>query len=73
MICLMVKGFVFKGINVNVVVFGLVVMELFFEGKLEFVINGIKSMNFYGKLGEMGDIVKVVGFLVGEESVWVDG
>jgi 3-oxoacyl-[acyl-carrier protein] reductase len=70
---LMAKGLASKGINVNAVAPGPVATELFFEGKPESVINGIKSMNPYGKLGETGDIAKVVGFLAGEESAWVDG
>lgn len=69
----MAKGLASKGINVNAVAPGPVATDLFFEGKPEAMVNGIKGMNPFGRLGEGGDIAKVVAFLAGEESAWVDG
>lgn len=70
---LMAKGLASKGINVNAVAPGPVATDLFFEGKPESLINMLKGMNPFGRLGEGADVAKVVGFLCGEESSWVDG
>jgi 3-oxoacyl-[acyl-carrier protein] reductase len=69
----MAKGLAKKGINVNAVAPGPTATNLFFEGKPESLINMLKAQNPYGRLGEPDDVAKVVGFLSGDLSSWVDG
>lgn len=69
----MAKGLAAKGINVNTIAPGPTATDLFLEGKPEAVVNGIKGMNPFGRLGEPEDIAKVVGFLCSKESDWIVG
>ncbi|UKS31290.1 SDR family oxidoreductase [Paenibacillus sp. HWE-109] len=67
------KEFGPSGITINAVAPGPVNTELFTVGKTEEQINGIKSMNAFGRLGEPEDIASVVMFLAGQESQWITG
>lgn len=70
---LMAKGLASKGINVNAVAPGPTATDLFFEGKPEAVVNGIKAANPYGRLGDPEDIAKVMAFLAGDGGAWITG
>lgn len=69
----MSKGLAAKGITVNAVGPGPVATELFFKGKSDAVIEGIRKAHPLGRLGEPDDIASVVAFLSGPDSRWVNG
>lgn len=69
----MAKDLAAKGINVNAVAPGPTGTELFFEGKSEALVEGIKKASPFGRLGEPEDIANVVAFLSGKDSAWVAG
>lgn len=60
-------------IIVNVVVLGLIVIDLFLDGKLFELIEWLVKMNFLEWLGMLEDIVGVVVFLVGVDGGWING
>lgn len=62
-----------RRITVNAVAPGPVATELFFDGKDEATIERIKHMNPLGRLGEVEDIARIVSFLAGPDSAWVNG
>lgn len=69
----MAKDLGSKGIIVNGVAPGPTGTELFFEGKSEAMVEGIKKASPLNRLGEPDEIAKVVAFLASEESAWVAG
>ncbi len=62
-----------RGITVNVVAPGPVATELFLNANPPQQVEQIKTMNPLGRLGEPEDIARVVSFLAGPESGWVNG
>ncbi|WP_034916989.1 SDR family oxidoreductase [Erwinia sp. 9145] len=62
-----------RAITVNAVAPGPVATELFLEGKSDALIDKIKGMNPFGRLGEANDIARIVRFLASEESGWING
>ncbi|MCJ1446585.1 MAG: hypothetical protein MMC23_007090 [Stictis urceolatum] len=62
-----------KGIRVNCVAPGPTGTELFYKGKPEAMINGIKGMNPFGEIGEPGAIADTIAFLGSQASRWVSG
>ena len=62
-----------RRIRVNTVAPGPVATELFFSGKTQEQIAGFAKMPPLERLGEPGDIARIVSFLVSEESGWVNG
>lgn len=62
-----------RGITVNAIAPGPVATELFFQGKDEATIEGMKRMNPLGRLGEVADIARVVSLLVNPDSGWING
>lgn len=62
-----------RNIRVNVVAPGPAATELFFEGKSQELIDAIIKRAPMERLGTVEDMVRVVAFLVGEESGWVHG
>lgn len=73
MVRTMAKDLGAKGINVNAVAPGPTGTELFFEGKSEAMVEGIKKSSPFGRLGEPSDIAGVVAFLCGRDGSWVAG
>lgn len=69
----MSKGLAPKGITVNAVGPGPVATELFFKGKSDATIEGIKKAHPFGRLGVPDDIAGVVAFFAGQDSSWVTG
>ncbi len=62
-----------RQINVNAVAPGPVGTELFLDGKSDEMLNRIKGMIPFGRLGEPDDIASVVSFLAGPDGAWVNG
>ena len=62
-----------RKINVNVVAPGPVATELFLHGKSDEVLDRVKAMIPFGRLGEPDDIAGVVSFLAGPDGGWVNG
>ncbi|SFC72584.1 SDR family oxidoreductase [Massilia yuzhufengensis] len=62
-----------RRIRVNTVAPGPVATELFFSGKTKEQIDGFAKMPPIERLGEPGDIARIVSFLVSEESGWING
>lgn len=62
-----------RGITVNAVAPGPVATELFLDGKSDTQIAAIEKMNPFGRLGQPEDIARVVAFLAGPDSGWVNG
>lgn len=62
-----------RGISVNVVAPGPVATELFLEGKSDELLETIKRMIPFGRLGEPDDIAAVVSFLAGPDGRWING
>ncbi|KAJ7755781.1 hypothetical protein B0H14DRAFT_2978159 [Mycena olivaceomarginata] len=62
-----------KGITVNTVSPGPVDTPLFRAGKPQGVIDAIAKAAPSGRLGEVGDVAPVVGFLASPAAQWVNG
>lgn len=62
-----------REITVNCISPGPTGTELFFNGKSEALIKAIASWNPMNRIGSPEDIAKVVGFLAGPDSNWVNG
>lgn len=62
-----------KGITVNAVAPGPVETDLFMTGKSDELVNNIKKMNPFGRLGQPDDIAGVVSFLASPKGGWVSG
>lgn len=71
---LLAKGLAPRGILVNAVAPGPTGTDLFFRGKPDAMVEGIRRASPFGRLGEPGEVAGVVGFLAGGEgSSWVSG
>ncbi|MNF12276.1 3-oxoacyl-[acyl-carrier-protein] reductase FabG [compost metagenome] len=62
-----------RNITVNAVAPGPVATELFLHGKSEEQIQNFAKMPPLERLGQPEDIARVVSFLVGPDSAWVNG
>jgi 3-oxoacyl-[acyl-carrier protein] reductase len=62
-----------QGITVNAVAPGPTATELFYNGKSEAALEGLRRQSPFGRFGEPAEIAGVVAFLAGEESRWVSG
>lgn len=62
-----------RGITVNAVAPGPVETELFMAGKPDEVIEKIKKMNPFDRLGSPEDIASVIAFLIGPDGRWISG
>ena len=62
-----------RRIRVNTVAPGPVATELFFAGKTQEQVEHFARLPPLERLGEPGDIARIVSFLVSEESGWVNG
>lgn len=62
-----------RGINVNAILPGPTNTELFTTGKSQEVIDKLASLNAFNRLGEPGDIAKIVVFLAGDDAKWISG
>jgi len=62
-----------RGIRVNAVAPGPTGTELFFEGKSEQLLNMIKSLNPFNRLGTPEEIADVIAFLSADGSRWMNG
>ncbi|SLN38988.1 3-oxoacyl-[acyl-carrier-protein] reductase FabG [Roseovarius albus] len=62
-----------RGITVNAVAPGPVGTDLFLAGKPDTVIENIKKMNPFGRLGTPEDIAAAVSLLAGPDGHWISG
>ena len=62
-----------RGITVNAVAPGPVATELFLSDKSPELVERIKAMNPFNRLGEPEDIARIVRFLAGPDSGWISG
>lgn len=62
-----------RGISVNAVAPGPTKTELFLDGKSEEMISNLASQSAFKRLGEPGDIAKVIVFLASDDSKWISG
>lgn len=62
-----------RGITVNAVAPGPVETEFFMAGKPEALVDNIKKMNPFGRLGTPDDIAAAVAFLAGPDGRWISG
>ena len=62
-----------RGITVNAVAPGPVETDLFLTGKPDALVNNIKAMNPFGRLGSPEDIAAAVAFLAGPDGRWISG
>jgi 3-oxoacyl-[acyl-carrier protein] reductase len=62
-----------RGITVNAVAPGPTATDLFLDGKSPELIERMAKMNPLERLGQPGDIARVVSFLAGPEGAWVNG
>ena len=60
-----------RGINVNSVSPGPTNTELFTKGKTQEMMGRLASLSAFNRLGEPGDIAKVVVFLASDEAKWI--
>ena len=60
-----------RGINVNSVSPGPTNTELFMNGKSDELVARLASMSAFNRIGEPGDIAKVVVFLANDDAKWI--
>ncbi|KAK2780883.1 hypothetical protein FQN53_000906 [Emmonsiellopsis sp. PD_33] len=62
-----------RGITVNTISPGPIGTESFYDGKSEAVVDMIAKWNPAGRIGRPEEVARVVGWISGEESSWVNG
>lgn len=62
-----------RGITVNTVAPGPVETEFFTAGKPDALVENIRNMNPFGRLGAPEDIAAAVAFLAGPDGRWISG
>ncbi|XP_010485771.1 PREDICTED: short-chain type dehydrogenase/reductase-like [Camelina sativa] len=60
-------------ITVNCVSPGAVATDMFFTGVSDEIVEKVKSLNLFGRIGETKDIAPVVGFLASDAGEWING
>ncbi|KAM6567701.1 hypothetical protein CsatA_026829 [Cannabis sativa] len=73
MIKILAKELKGTGITANCVAPGPIATDMFFSGKSEDNLKKVVDECPMGRLGEVKDVVPVVGFLAGDGSEWVNG
>ncbi|KIW00583.1 uncharacterized protein PV09_07936 [Verruconis gallopava] len=67
------KDLASKGITVNAFAPGPTATDLFLKDKPEAVLNHIKSLNPFGKIGDPNDIADFVAMLASDGTKWLSG
>lgn len=62
-----------RGITVNCISPGPTGTELFYGGKSDGLVKTIASWNPMNRIGTPDEVARVVGFLAGQDSDWVNG
>lgn len=60
-----------RGINVNSVSPGPTNTELFMNGKSDEIVARLASLSAFNRIGEPGDIAKIVVFLASDDAKWI--
>ncbi|KAG2306456.1 hypothetical protein Bca4012_084526 [Brassica carinata] len=61
------------GITANCVAPGPIATEMFYEGKSSELVEKIAAENPFGRVGEVKDVVPLVGFLASDGGEWING
>lgn len=69
----MAKDLARKGISVNAIAPGPTGTDLFYQGKSEAVLEGIKKFSPFNRIGTPEDIANCVAFLCSPDSSWMAG
>lgn len=67
------KDLASKGVTVNAFAPGPTATELFLKGKPDAIINHIKSLNPFGKLGDPDEIADFVALMASDGAKWLSG
>jgi 3-oxoacyl-[acyl-carrier protein] reductase len=67
------KDFGRKGITVNTISPGPIATAAFYEGKTEEMVTMMGNLNPMGRIGTPEEIARVVAWVSGDESSWVNG
>ncbi|KAF3602462.1 hypothetical protein F2Q69_00039233 [Brassica cretica] len=70
MVKILAKELKGTGITANCVAPGPIATEMFYEGKSSEVVEKIAAENPFGRVGEVRDVVPLVGFLAGDGGDW---
>ena len=70
---ILAKELASRGITVNAVAPGPVGTDMFLTGKSQEQVSAIARMNPFGRLGTPDEIARVVAFLAGPDSAWING
>jgi 3-oxoacyl-[acyl-carrier protein] reductase len=73
MIRLLAKDLGKRGITVNAVAPGPTGTDLFYEGKPQALIDNIKSLSPFNRLGKPEEIANAIAFVASDQSSWVSG
>ncbi|CAN6926888.1 unnamed protein product [Brassica oleracea var. botrytis] len=73
MVKILAKELKGTGITANCVAPGPIATEMFFEGKSSEVVEKIAAENPFGRVGEVRDVVPLVGFLACDGGEWING
>ncbi|KAG2245612.1 hypothetical protein Bca52824_085240 [Brassica carinata] len=73
MVKILAKELKGTGITANCVAPGPIATEMFYEGKSSEVVEKIAAENPFGRVGEVRDVVPLVGFLAGDGGEWING
>ncbi|CAN6922431.1 unnamed protein product [Brassica oleracea] len=73
MVKILAKELKGTAITANCVAPGPIATEMFYEGKSSEVVEKIAAENPFGRVGEVRDVVPLVGFLAGDGGEWING
>uniref|UniRef100_A0A0D3CL58 Uncharacterized protein n=1 Tax=Brassica oleracea var. oleracea TaxID=109376 RepID=A0A0D3CL58_BRAOL len=73
MVKILAKELKGTGITANCVAPGPIATEMFYEGKSSEVVEKIAAENPFGRVGEVKDVVPLVGFLACDGGEWING
>ncbi|KAK1305254.1 hypothetical protein QJS10_CPB11g01249 [Acorus calamus] len=73
MVGVMAKELKGTGITVNFMAPGPIATDMFFDRKTEEVVGSVVAESPMGRLGEVGDVAPVVGFLTTDGGGWING
>ncbi|KAJ4886215.1 NAD(P)-binding Rossmann-fold superfamily protein [Raphanus sativus] len=73
MVKILAKELKGTGITANCVAPRPIATEMFFEGKSSVLVEKIAAENPFGRVGQVKDVVPLVGFLASDGGEWING
>ncbi|KAL0875791.1 hypothetical protein Bca101_025496 [Brassica carinata] len=73
MVKILAKELKGTGITANCVAPGTIATEMFYEGKSSELVEKIAAENTFGRVGEVKDVVPLVGFFASDGGEWING